>query len=96
MCLNETCIRVRIGKYLSHNFAVQNGLKQGDTLYHCFSTSSGAVGKDCQRRLLSRPKFVRACSATDLFRLCFGICHQEGQREAGRTDIEWDISAFGI
>jgi hypothetical protein len=29
--------------------------------------SSGAVGKDCQRRLLSRPRFVRACSATDLF-----------------------------
>jgi hypothetical protein len=23
------------------------------------------VGKDCQRRLLSRPRFVRACSATD-------------------------------
>jgi hypothetical protein len=29
--------------------------------------TSGAVGKDCQRRLLSRPRFVRACSATDLF-----------------------------
>jgi hypothetical protein len=25
--------------------------------------------KDCQRRLLSRPRFVRACSATDLFYL---------------------------
>jgi hypothetical protein len=26
---------------------------------------SGAVGKDCQRRLLSRPRFFRACSASD-------------------------------
>jgi hypothetical protein len=29
---------------------------------------SGAVGKDCQRRLLSRPRFVRACSATDFIK----------------------------
>jgi hypothetical protein len=27
----------------------------------------GAVGKDCQRQLLSRPRFVRACSATDYY-----------------------------
>jgi hypothetical protein len=31
---------------------------------------SGAVGKDCQRRLLSRPRFVRACSATDYNAIC--------------------------
>jgi hypothetical protein len=31
---------------------------------------SGAVGKECQRRLLSRPRFVRSCSATDLFIYC--------------------------
>jgi hypothetical protein len=30
MCLNETCSNVRIGKYLSDNFPIQNGLKQGD------------------------------------------------------------------
>jgi hypothetical protein len=34
---------------------------------HVNPVPSGAVGKDCQRRLLSRPRFVRACSATDLF-----------------------------
>jgi hypothetical protein len=28
---------------------------------------SGAVGKDCQRRLLNRPRFVKACSATDFY-----------------------------
>jgi hypothetical protein len=28
------------------------------------------------------------------FQLCFGICQQEGPREPGRTEIEWDISAF--
>jgi hypothetical protein len=32
MCLNETYIRVRIGKNLSDKFTVQNGLKQGDVL----------------------------------------------------------------
>jgi hypothetical protein len=28
MCLNETYGKVRIGKYLSDNFPIQNGLKQ--------------------------------------------------------------------
>jgi hypothetical protein len=32
ICLNETCGEIRIGKYLSHNFPTQNGLKQGDAL----------------------------------------------------------------
>ena len=32
MCLNETCSRVRVGKYLSDTFPVRNGLKQGDAL----------------------------------------------------------------
>jgi hypothetical protein len=30
MCLNETYSKVRIGKYSSDNFPIQNGLKQGD------------------------------------------------------------------
>jgi hypothetical protein len=30
--LNETYNTLRIGKFLSHNFPVQNGLKQGDIL----------------------------------------------------------------
>jgi hypothetical protein len=32
MCLNQTYCKVRLGKYLSHNFRIQNGLKQGDDL----------------------------------------------------------------
>jgi hypothetical protein len=32
MCLNETYDKVRIGKHLSDNFPIQNGLKQGDAL----------------------------------------------------------------
>jgi hypothetical protein len=32
ICLNKTDSKVRIGKYLSDNFLVQNGLKQGDVL----------------------------------------------------------------
>jgi hypothetical protein len=33
ICLNETYIKVRIGKYLSDNFSIQNELKQGDVLF---------------------------------------------------------------
>jgi sorting nexin-29 len=32
MCLNETYSKVRISKYLSDSFPIQNGLKQGDAL----------------------------------------------------------------
>jgi hypothetical protein len=32
MCLNETYSNVSIGKHLSDNFPIQNGLKQGDAL----------------------------------------------------------------
>jgi hypothetical protein len=32
ICLNETYNKVRIGKLLSDNFPIQNGLKQGDVL----------------------------------------------------------------
>jgi hypothetical protein len=32
MCLNKTYSTVRIGKYQTHNFPVQNGLKHGDAL----------------------------------------------------------------
>jgi hypothetical protein len=32
MCLNETYIRVRIGKLQSDKFPIQNGLKHGDAL----------------------------------------------------------------
>jgi hypothetical protein len=36
MCLNETYSEVRIGKYLSEIFLIQNGLKQGHTLSPLF------------------------------------------------------------
>jgi hypothetical protein len=36
MCLNETYNKVCIGKYLSDNFPIQNGLKQGDALSPLF------------------------------------------------------------
>jgi hypothetical protein len=32
MCLNETFSKFLIGKHLSDNFPIQNGLKQGDAL----------------------------------------------------------------
>jgi hypothetical protein len=36
MCLNETYGKVRIGKYLSDNFPLQNGLTKGDALSSLF------------------------------------------------------------
>jgi hypothetical protein len=32
MSLNETYMKVRIGKHLSDNFPIRNSLKQGDAL----------------------------------------------------------------
>jgi hypothetical protein len=32
VCLKETYSKVRIGKYLSHSFPIQNGLKRGDAV----------------------------------------------------------------
>jgi hypothetical protein len=32
MCLNETYSNVRVGKYLSDKFPIQNGLNQGNVL----------------------------------------------------------------
>jgi hypothetical protein len=32
LCTNETCCKVLIGKHLSDNFPIQNGLIQGDAL----------------------------------------------------------------
>jgi hypothetical protein len=37
ICLNETYSEVGIGKHLSDNFPIQNGLKQGDPLSPMFS-----------------------------------------------------------
>jgi hypothetical protein len=37
VCLNETYNKVRIVKYLSDNFPVQNGLKYEILYFHCFS-----------------------------------------------------------
>jgi hypothetical protein len=37
MCLNETCSKVRIGKFMSNKFPIQNGLKQEMIYRHCFS-----------------------------------------------------------
>jgi hypothetical protein len=33
MCLSETYYKVRIGKHLSDNFPIKNGLKKGDALW---------------------------------------------------------------
>jgi hypothetical protein len=39
---------------------------------------------------------TRRSFITIALQLCFGICHQKGSREPGRTEIEWDTSASGL
>ena len=39
VCLNETCNRVRVGRYVSDTFPVKNGWKKKEMSYrHCFSS----------------------------------------------------------
>jgi hypothetical protein len=38
MCLNETYIKVRVGKNLSDMFPIRNGLKKGDAVSPLFVT----------------------------------------------------------
>ena len=61
MCLNETCIRVRVGKNLSEMFPFKNGLKQGDVLspLHFIFASECAVRttsiKKTEKKKKSKP-----------------------------------------
>jgi hypothetical protein len=62
----------KLSSYLNKEIMVRFGklkMQLWDSMCwpHVNPVASGAVGKDCQRRLLSRPRFVRACSAMDLF-----------------------------
>jgi hypothetical protein len=36
MCLNETYSKICVGKHLSDNFRIQDGLKEGDAFHLCF------------------------------------------------------------
>jgi hypothetical protein len=36
------------------------------------------------------------CFITVAFKLCFGISHEEGPRESGRAEIDWNTPAFGL
>jgi hypothetical protein len=65
----------KLSSYLNKEVTVRLGklkmqLRDSMCWPHVNPVPSGAVGKDCQRRLLSRPSFVRACSATDIYRKC--------------------------
>jgi hypothetical protein len=60
----------KLSSYLNKEVTVRFGkmkMQLWDSMCwpHVNPVPCGAVGKDCQRRLLSQPSFVRACSATD-------------------------------
>jgi hypothetical protein len=60
----------KLSSYLNKEVTVRFGklnMQLWDSMCwpHVNPVPSGAVEKDCQRRLPSRPRFVRACSATE-------------------------------
>jgi hypothetical protein len=62
----------KLSSYLNKEVTVRFGklkMQLWDSMCwpHDNPVPSGAVGKDCQWRLLSRLRFVRACSATDVW-----------------------------
>jgi hypothetical protein len=47
------------------------------------------IGKNLSEKFFySEWPETKRCSITTAFQLCFGICHQEGPREPGRTETE--------
>jgi hypothetical protein len=51
MCLNETCITVRVSRYQSDKFSVQNGLKEGDFVTIAFHLCFQMLYYEGSRRL---------------------------------------------
>jgi hypothetical protein len=52
ICLNKMYSKVRIGKYLSDNFPIQDCLKQGDTLtplLFVFALEHAIIGNGCNK-----------------------------------------------
>jgi hypothetical protein len=49
-----------------------------------------------RQKNLTRFLFRMTCNKETLYHHCFGIWHQEGQREPGRTETERETSASGL
>jgi hypothetical protein len=60
-------------------------------------TVQPAQARICLKKFLSQNGMKQGDALSSLFLTFFlGICHQEGSRETGRTEIEWDTSASGL
>jgi hypothetical protein len=71
----------KLSSYLNKEVTVRFGklkMQLWDSMCwpHVNPVPFGVVGKDCQRRLLSRPKVRQSCSATDLILIWFWICYE--------------------
>jgi len=51
MCLNETCSKYRIGKYLSDAFCIKNGQKRDDLEPLLFNTPSEHAIRKVQKKI---------------------------------------------
>jgi hypothetical protein len=55
--------------------------------------SRARIGKNLSDKFLIQNDLKQDALSPLIFQLCFGICHQEGPIETGRTENEWDKSA---
>jgi hypothetical protein len=62
----------------------------------CLNETYSRVGKSLSDKFTIENGLKQRDFITTAFQLCFRICHQEGSREPGGTDTEWDTSAFGL
>jgi hypothetical protein len=73
----------KLSSYLNKEVTVRFGklkMQLWDSICwpHVNPVQSGAVGKDCQRRLISRSRFVRACRDTDILYLSVCVIYVSG------------------
>jgi hypothetical protein len=74
MCLNETCCKVHISKYLSDAFPTQNGLEKGYALSPLlFNFTLEYAIRKFQETLEARGKKKTGSLASSVSRVCVGV-----------------------
>jgi hypothetical protein len=79
-----------VRKEALYNILIEFGIpwKLFGLIKMCLNETYSRVQKSARLVYLSEWPETRRCFITTAFQLCFGICHQEGPREPGRTENE--------